>query len=141
MVFGAFASKIRNPTTKIRHPSMKVFLIPLLIGVLAGVATGLCGVGGGIVMVPAFVFLLGLEQKEAVATSVAVIAPTALLALGRFTHSGLVQWNIFWPTVIGAMLTAWLATGWLRKLSNEQLTKIFAILLICVGVMMLFRKA
>lgn len=119
---------------------MKLILVSVLIGMLAGVLAGLCGVGGGIVMVPAFVFFLGMEQKAAVATSMAVIVPTALMAIGRFSHAGLVQWNIFWPTAVGAVATAWLATGWLKKLSNEQLTKIFAVVMILVGVMMFFRK-
>lgn len=120
---------------------MKVFLIALGIGLLAGVMAGLCGVGGGIVMVPAFVFLLGMEQKAAVATSMAVIVPTALMAMARFSQAGLVQWNVFWPTAMGAVLTAWLATGWLRKLSNEQLTRIFAVLMIVVGITMLVKKS
>ena len=120
---------------------MKVLLIALGIGLLAGVMAGLCGVGGGIVMVPAFVYFLGMEQKAAVATSMAVIVPTSLMAIARFSQAGLVQWNIFWPTAIGAVLTAWLATGWLRKLSNEQLTKIFAVLMIAVGITMLLKKS
>lgn len=120
---------------------MKLILIPFLIGIFAGVMAGLCGVGGGIVMVPAFTFFLGMEQKAAVATSMAVIVPTAILAIGRFSQAGLVQWNIFLPTAIGAMITAWLATGWLRKLSNEQLTKIFAVMMILIGITMLCKKA
>ena len=51
------------------------------------------------------------------------------------------QWNVFWPTAIAAMATAYLATGWLKKMSNDQLTKVFAVLMILVGVSMLFKKA
>lgn len=120
---------------------MKVFLLPLVIGLFAGVMAGLCGVGGGIVMVPAFVFLLGLEQKAAVATSMAVIVPTSLMAIARFQQAGLVQWKLFWPTALGAIIAAYLATGWVKKLSNDQLTKIFAVLMILVGISMLFRKS
>jgi len=118
----------------------KALLLPLGIGIFAGITAGLCGVGGGIVMVPAFTFLLGMEQKAAVATSMAVIVPTSLMAIGRFSQAGLVQWHIFWPTAIGAVFAAYFATGWVRKLSNEQLTKIFAVLMILVGVSMLFKK-
>lgn len=119
----------------------KLLLLPLGIGVFAGVMAGLCGVGGGIVMVPAFTFLLGMEQKEAVATSMAVIVPTSIMAVARFSEAGLVHWHIFWPTAIGAILAAYFATGWVRKLSNDQLTKIFAVLMILVGISMLFKKA
>lgn len=119
----------------------KALFLPLGIGLFAGSMAGLCGVGGGIVMVPAFTYLLGMEQKAAVATSMAVIVPTSLMAVGRFSQAGLVQWNIFWPTAIGAIFAAYFATGWMRKLNNEQLTKIFAVLMILVGISMLFKKS
>lgn len=119
---------------------MKLILLSLAIGMFAGIMAGLCGVGGGIVMVPAFVYLLGMEQKAAIATSMAVIVPTSIMAIARFQQAGLVQWHLFWPTAIGAVAAAWLATGWVRKLSNDQLTKIFAVLMILVGISMLFKK-
>ncbi len=120
---------------------MKLILLPLVIGLFAGVMAGLCGVGGGIVMVPAFTYLLGMEQKAAIATSMAVIAPTALMAIVRFQQAGMVQWNIFWPTAVGAIVAAWAATGWVKKLSNDQLTKVFAVLMILVGISMFFKKS
>jgi hypothetical protein len=119
---------------------MKLILLPLAIGLFAGVMAGLCGVGGGIVMVPAFAYLLGIEQKAAIATSMAVIVPTSLIAIARFQQAGLVQWQIFWPTALGAIFAAYFATGWVRKLSNDQLTKVFAVLMILVGISMLFKK-
>jgi len=119
---------------------MKIILIGLGIGVFAGIMAGLCGVGGGIVMVPAFVYLLGLDQKQAIATSMAVIVPTAIMAIGRFSAAGLVQWNIFWPTAVGAILAAFLATGWVKQLSNLTLTRIFAIMMIVIGISMILKK-
>jgi uncharacterized protein len=120
---------------------MKLIFLPLGIGLFAGVMAGLCGVGGGIVMVPAFVYLLGMDQKAAIATSMAVIVPTSLMALGRFQQAGLIQWNIFWPTALGAIFAAYFATGWVRKLSNDELTRVFAVLMILVGISMLCKKA
>ena len=66
---------------------MKFLLAAVFIGLAAGLLGALCGVGGGIVMVPAFVGLLGLEHKQAVATSMAVIIVTG--AAVRLTGSGL----------------------------------------------------
>ena len=59
---------------------MKLLLVSALIGATAGLLGALCGVGGGIVMVPGFVGLLGLQQKQAVATSMAVIIVIAATA-------------------------------------------------------------
>ena len=120
---------------------MKVILIPLLIGALGGLIAALCGVGGGIVMVPAFVYLLGMDQKHAVATSLAVIAPTALMAITKFTSQNWVQWKVFWPTAVGAVIAAYFAADYMKKLSNLQLTRIFAIVMICIGITMLFKKS
>lgn len=119
---------------------MKAILLPLGIGLFAGVMAGLCGVGGGIVMVPCFTFLLGMEQKAAIATSMAVILPTAIMSVSRFAHFGMIQWNIFLPTAIGAITAAFFATEWAKKMSNEHLTKVFAVLMILVGVSMFFKK-
>ena len=56
---------------------MKILMIGLLVGAAAGLAGALCGVGGGILMVPAFVLVLGMGQKHAVATSLAIVVVTA----------------------------------------------------------------
>lgn len=120
---------------------IKIVLISLSIGLLAGVMGALCGVGGGIVMVPAFTYLLGMDQKHALATSLAVIVPTALMATWRFTGEKLVDWQVFMPTAIGAILAAFFASGWVKDLSNLTLTRIFGGLLVVVGVMTLLKKA
>ncbi len=121
---------------------MQTLLLPLLIGCLGGTIAALCGVGGGVVMVPAFVFLLGLEQKQAVATSLAVIAPTAIVAIARISAGpgSLVQWKLFLPTAIGACLIAYFAADWMKSLSNQNLTRLFALVLIAAGFYMLFQK-
>jgi len=121
---------------------MQTLLVPLLIGCLGGSIAALCGVGGGVVMVPAFVFLLGLEQKQAVATSLAVIAPTAIVAIARISAGpgSLVQWKLFIPTAIGACLIAYFAADWMKSLSNQNLTRLFALVLIAAGFYMLFQK-
>lgn len=119
----------------------KLILIPVAIGIFGGLIAALCGVGGGIVMVPAFVYFLGMDQKAAVATSMAVIAPTAAMAIFKFTGNGLVEWKIMIPTAIGAIVAAYFGADYMKSLSNDVLTKIFAGVLILIGVLMLFAKA
>jgi uncharacterized membrane protein YfcA len=121
---------------------MKTILIPLLIGGAGGLVAALAGVGGGIIMVPAFVYFLGLDQKQAIATSLAVIVPTAIVATARyqFTPPALINWKIVGFAAIGAVLVAFKATEWMKALSNPALTRFFAILMIAIGVRMLFWK-
>jgi uncharacterized membrane protein YfcA len=110
----------------------------LLIGVASGITSALCGVGGGIIMVPAFVGLLGIAQKNAVATSLAAIVLTALAASARNTANQLVDWRVALITGIAAGAVAWFASGWLKSMSNVTLTRIFAILVLVMGAHMLW---
>ena len=111
----------------------------LLIGIISGIVAALCGVGGGVVMVPAFVFFLKLEQKTAVATSLAIIIPTALMATTQNARSGFVDWKVAAITAISASIFAYFGAGWLRSMSNETLTRIFGTILVVFGVKMLLQ--
>ncbi len=120
---------------------MKVFLIAILAGALAGLLGALCGVGGGIVMVPMFTGFLQLEQKQAVATSLVVIVVTAVVASSNNMIKGdLIDWKIVAFAAVGASVAAWYGSDLMKTLANPQLTKIFAVTLIVFGVMMLFKK-
>jgi len=113
------------------------FLLGIGVGALTGILAALCGVGGGLIMVPAFVFLMALDQKSAVATSLAVIIAVSLVATLKYQAASLVKWHIVLPVMIGAVVTTWFAADWLKVLSNDVLTRGFAILMIAVGVRML----
>jgi uncharacterized membrane protein YfcA len=109
----------------------------LAIGIVSGVIAALCGVGGGVVMVPAFVFFLKLPQKTAVATSLAIIIPTALMATTQNARSGFVDWKVAAITAISASIFAYFGAGWLKTMSNETLTRIFGTVLVIFGLRML----
>ena len=121
---------------------MKSSIIVFVVGMLSGLVAAICGVGGGIVMVPAFRGILEIDQKQAVATSLAVIIPTALIATWRNSSGNepLVDWRLVIPAALGAVIAAYFASGWMRSISNASLTRIFAILLILTGFKMLFTK-
>ena len=119
---------------------MKIILSALIIGVAAGLLGALCGVGGGIVMVPAFVATLGLYHKQAVATSMAVIVVTSAAAtLNNATRSDLIDWKIAAITATAAAAAAWFGSDWMRQLSNPTLTRIFGVALIAFGLKMLWK--
>lgn len=119
---------------------MKLVIISVLVGILSGVVAALCGVGGGIIMVPFFEGLLHLNHKQAIATSLAVIIPTAIVATMRNATASqpLVVWPVVLCATIGAVLAAWIAAEKMQSMSNESLKRIFAVLLIVVGCKMLF---
>ena len=122
---------------------MKTVVIALIVGAAAGLLGALCGVGGGIVMVPAFTAALGMEHKNAIATSLAVIVVTALVAtLNNARPQTLVQidWRIVAIAATGAAIAAWWGTDLMHQLRSPVLTKIFAITLIVFGIKMLISK-
>lgn len=114
------------------------YLLAGLIGLFGGVTSGLFGVGGGIVMVPAMIFLLKMPAHHAVGTSLAVIVPTAMM--GSLVHYR--NANVIWPTALSLMPTAILggfAGAWLAsQLSAANLKRAFGGFLILVGVRLLF---
>lgn len=120
---------------------MKLLFISVLVGASAGLLGALCGIGGGIVMVPAF-SAMGLGYKNAVATSLAVIVITAIVAtLNNARTENLIDWKIVALTAIGAAAASWWGTDLMHQLRSPTLTKIFAVTLIVFGVKMLFTKA
>ena len=119
---------------------MKFLLSAAAIGLLAGLLGALCGVGGGLVMVPAFVLALGIEHKQAVATSMAVIIVTAISAtLNNARANNLIEWKIVAAVGIASVITAWFGSDLMRSLGNQTLTRIFGVVLVLFGARMLWK--
>jgi len=119
---------------------MKIITLAILTGLAAGLLGALCGVGGGIVMVPAFVGLLGLEHKQAVATSMAVIILTAIAATANNSRTAeLIDWRIVAAVGIASAVAAWFGSDLMRSLSNQTLTRIFGCVLVLFGIRMLWK--
>jgi len=74
--------------------SAYVFLILVLIGFFAGAFGGFVGLGGGVIMIPALIYLLGLSQIEAQGTSLAVmLPPIGILAAMNYYKAGQLNWK------------------------------------------------
>jgi uncharacterized protein len=116
-------------------------VIALAVGLVAGVISGVLGVGGGTVTIPAMVLLLGVEQHTAQGVSLAAMMFTALV--GAFIHYkqgnvklSAVSWII--PSAVAfSYLGAWAA----GQVTAEWLTRVFAVFLLLIGCrMLLFKK-
>lgn len=114
-------------------------LLALLIGLVGGVTSGLFGVGGGIVMVPAMYYLLKVDIKTAVGTSLVVIIPTALTGAYKHSQLGNIDWRLAgWLVplaVVGGFAGAWL-TG---PIQADVLRRLFGGLLVLGGVYTILR--
>jgi uncharacterized membrane protein YfcA len=109
----------------VREPySVRRVLALLLVGALGGTLSGAFGVGGGTVMVPLMIWLLGFDQRRAAATSLAAIVPAALAGAATYTAAGeidlaaalLIAVGGIGGSLIGTKLLRTLPLGWLRWL-------------------------
>jgi uncharacterized membrane protein YfcA len=118
--------------------TIQLLLILSVIGLLAGMLSGLIGVGGGIIIVPALVFFLGFTQKEAQGTSLGLLLlPIGILAVMNYYNKGLID-----VKVVGVMALAFLIGGFFGSklalaISEASLRRIFAIVLFYTGFKML----
>ncbi len=115
-----------------------IFLL-ILAGLAAGILSGLVGVGGGIIIVPALVLLLGFSQKEAQGTSLAIlILLIGIFTVGEFYQQGRIKLSY---AIIVAL--AFIAGGYIgSKLSvsftEQTLKKFFAVTMMLLSIRMLF---
>jgi uncharacterized protein len=115
------------------------WLVAALAGFGAGLAGGLFGVGGGIVMVPVLTAFFGLTQHQAHGTSLAAVAATALAGIVVYGLSGHVAWL---PAALMAVSGAWTAKLGARlaaRTGRDRLTLAFALFILAVGVRILWR--
>lgn len=111
----------------------------ILLGVAAGAAAGLFGVGGGIVFVPTLTIVLGLTQLEAEATSLLAIIPVAVLGSWRQTRAGTVRWRD--AITIGlASVVSVVAGALVADAAPEKALRIgFAVLLSLTAIQLILR--
>lgn len=116
------------------------YLYAALIGLFGGVASGLFGIGGGIVMVPAMIFLMKQEPRIAVGTSLAVIVPTALVGTFRHYHFGNIDWRIALMLAPTALIGGFIGPQIAEAISGLALKRAFGILMLLAGVKLLAGK-
>ena len=110
----------------------------VVAGLAAGFLSGLFGVGGGVLMVPALVLLLGMGQRRAHGTSLAAIVPIALAGVLGYALAGEVDWLVSLFLVVGsAGLGALIGTHLLHVLPTRLLALVFAGVLVATAARML----
>lgn len=110
----------------------------LLTGLAAGVAGGLLGVGGGLVLVPILTGRFKLTQHQAHGTSLAVVGATALSSLIVYGAVASVAWRIAIPVALASMVTVRLGARLAGRLSSVALARSFAVFLVLVAVRLLW---
>ncbi|MCQ4211527.1 sulfite exporter TauE/SafE family protein [Streptomyces longispororuber] len=103
-----------------------------------GAVTGLLGVGGGFLAVPALARVLNLPMRRAIGTSLLVITINSIAALGARAGTGVhLDWAVIAPFTAAAILGAWDGKRYAQRLSGNTLQRVFAVALFAVAVFML----
>ncbi len=116
-------------------------ILTLLIGLLGGILSGLLGVGGATLTIPAMVYLLKLDQKVAQGTSLALLMiPVTIFAVINYYKNNLINKQVLLLLIISFPIGAFIGSYIAIKLPSFVLKKIFAIFLIIVAIKMLLDK-
>jgi uncharacterized membrane protein YfcA len=115
--------------------------ILVIIGLAAGVLGGMIGVGGGIIIIPALVFLLGMSQHMAQGTSLAVmLPPIGLLAAYNYYRAGAVDLKYAAVIAVAFLLGGYFGSKIALGIPVDTLKRVFGIFLLLMGLQMVFGK-
>ena len=115
-----------------------VFIL-LAVGLLAGMLSGLVGVGGGIIIVPALIYVVGFSQHQAQGTSLGLLLlPVGILAVSGYYKKGYIDLKVVLVMALAFTIGGWLGTKLSLSIPDAALKKIFAFVLVGVAAKMLF---
>lgn len=115
--------------------------IAILVGVVVGLVSGVVGIGGGILFVPALVWLFGMNQYKAQGTSLgALLAPVGFFAFYEYYRKGNADLRIALLLALGFLVGGYFGAVGAQHIPEVWLRRIFALTLVAVGARMFFTK-
>jgi uncharacterized protein len=124
-----------------KKPTMDTYIliVLILVGFAAGLTSGMVGIGGGLVIVPALVYFLAFSQHQAQGNSLALLLfPVGILGVINYYKKGYVDFRYAALLAVGFVVGSYLGSRFALSLPQDTLKKIFAILMILLAVKMLF---
>lgn len=115
--------------------SFATISVYVITGILAGVASAMFGVGGGIIIVPSLIYLAGFSQLQANGTSLAVLViPVGLAAMIEYHRHGYVNFPAAIIIAISLLLSAWVSAKFTVNFNQSAIKIIFGVFLTCLGI-------
>ena len=116
-------------------------LLFLLLGLAAGIFSGLIGIGGAIIIIPSLVLLFGLSQHTAQGTTLALmVPPIGLLAAWVYYRQGFVDLKIAGLICLGFFVGGLLGAKFATEIPDQLLKKVFGVVLLLASLKMMFGK-
>lgn len=110
----------------------------IVIGLLAGIVSGLFSTGGGMILVPAFIYLLDVEDTKARGSSVFCILPMVITSSFFYYKGNFIDWKIAFLCALGGAIGGYIGAKLLKKLPEKVMKIAFAIFLTYVSYKMIF---
>jgi uncharacterized protein len=121
-------------------PEKRSLLLTVAVSLAVGMLTGLVGVGGGFLIVPALVLFAGLPMKQAVGSSLLVIALNSFVGFAGYLGQVQVPWGVLGGFTALAALGILVGTALVRFVSQAALKRAFSIFLVLMGAFILFKN-
>ena len=118
---------------------IQMIVVLLLVGLAAGMLSGMVGVGGGIIIVPCLVFFLGFSQKMAQGTSLGILLlPIGILGAIQYYKGGYIDFKVIAIISAAFIFGSYFGSKLALSLSQGNIKKVFALLMMAVAIKMLF---
>ena len=120
--------------------SISTLFLLILIGMSAGLLSGVVGVGGGIIIIPLLMLFIGLDQHQAQGTSLAVmLPPIGILAAINYHKSGFIDWKYAMIIAAAFIVGGYFGSRWAVTVDARMLKKIFGVIMLIGGIKLIFR--
>ena len=121
--------------------SISTFIVLIIIGLLAGILSGLVGVGGGIIMIPLLIILLGLTQHQAQGTALfAMLPPIGILAAMNYYKQGYVKWEYALVIALTFVVGGYFGSRLSLSLPPQTVRRVFGVIMLIGGFKLIFSK-
>lgn len=121
--------------------SISTFVVLIIIGLLAGILSGLVGVGGGIIMIPLLIMLLGLTQYQAQGTALfAMLPPIGILAAMNYFKQGFVKWEYAVVIALTFVIGGYFGSKLSLSLPPQTVRRVFGVVMLIGGFKLIFSK-
>ena len=116
-------------------------LLYIILGLTAGIFSGIFGIGGGTILIPALVFLFGLTQHQAQGTTLAImVPPIGLLAAWRYWQAGNVKMSVAAFICAGFFVGGLIGAHFIQEVPDPLLKKMFGVFLLFISLRMILGK-
>lgn len=116
-------------------------IILIVIGLLAGILSGLVGVGGGILMIPLLIMLLGLTQHQAQGTALfAMLPPIGILAAMNYYKEGFVKWEYAAVMALTFVVGGYFGSKLSINLPDQTVRRVFGVIMLIGAIKLIFSK-